>query len=307
MQNKKLGVQSWSNAEVMIPAATIDHDACMVALPTPQLLRVPLETAAAEVVSLPVRPEPPQVCSYAFRMPVPVEPLPDRQRPAARQPARVGESRTRISPPADVVKLSERFFYLLQPDLETTLATSRLAFPHRPYPFQLEGIAFLVPRHAAVLADEMGLGKSMQAITAIRLLVHAGEARRVLVVCPKGLVSNWQRELAEWAPELPVAVIEGDPARRRWQWSLEGMPVVLANYEVLVRDEVLLAETGQSFDLVVCDEAQRIKNRGSRTSGAVRSLSRGRAWALTGTPIENAAADLVSIFEFVSPDRKSVV
>ncbi len=301
MHNHKPGVWSWPTAGVMIPAATIDPDASTTVLPSPQLLRVPLETTAAEVVSPPVRLEPARVTSYAFRKPAPLRPEPACRRPARRPSAADGESRTRISPPADVVKLSERFFYLLQPDLETTLATSRLAFPHRPYPFQLEGIAFLVPRHAAVLADEMGLGKSMQAITAIRLLVHAGEARRVLVVCPKGLVFNWQRELAEWAPELPVAVIEGDPARRRWQWSLEGMPVVLANYEVLVRDEGLLAETGQSFDLVVCDEAQRIKNRGSRTSEAVRGLSRGRAWALTGTPIENAAADLVSIFEFVSP------
>ena len=200
------------------------------------------------------------------------------------EPPAAGPRRTPTAPPRDVVKLSERFFYLLQPDLETMLQVGKLEFPRQPFPFQLDGMAFLVPRHAAVLADEMGLGKSMQAISSIRLLVRSGEARRVLVVCPKGLVSNWARELADWAPELVVAVIEGDQARRRWQWSLPDVPVKLANYEVLVRDRDLVAELGLSFDLVCLDEAQRIKNRSSQTNQAVRSLDRRRSWALTGTP-----------------------
>ncbi len=209
--------------------------------------------------------------------------------------------RTRIAPPADVVKLSERFFYLLQPDLETILETSSLEFPRQPFPFQFDGMAFLMPRHGAVLADEMGLGKSMQAISSIRLLVRSGEARRVLVVCPKGLVSNWTRELADWAPEILVAVIEGDQQRRRWQWSLADVPVKVANYEVLVRDRDLIAELGLSFDLMVLDEAQRIKNRSSQTSEAVRSVPRRRSWALTGTPVENSSDDLVGVFEFIAP------
>ncbi|RLS78864.1 MAG: DEAD/DEAH box helicase [Planctomycetota bacterium] len=217
--------------------------------------------------------------------------------------ARSARPRTRIAPPQDVVKLSERFFYLLQPDLETMLQAGRLEFPRQPFPFQLDGMAFLMPRHGAVLADEMGLGKSMQAISSIRLLVRSGEARRVLVVCPKGLVSNWTRELADWAPELVVAVVEGDPQRRRWQWTLPDVPVKVANYEVLVRDRDLVAELGMSFDLVVLDEAQRIKNRSSQTSEAVRSVARRRSWALTGTPVENSADDLVGIFEFVAPGQ----
>jgi SNF2 family DNA or RNA helicase len=274
-----------------------------------------------EVRTLPLRMTLPQVGvqSYRFRAAVPPAVPPRRPRIAPGSVvtpdavvAVIGEDataatreasrrRARIAPPSDVVKLSERMFYLLQPDLETILETSDLVFPHDPFPFQYEGMAFLAPRHAAVLADEMGLGKSMQAISTIRLLLHGGEARRVLVVCPKGLVSNWRRELSEWAPEVVVAVIEGEPARRRWQWSLADVPVTLANYEVLVRDEALVADLGLSFDLVVLDEAQRIKNRGSRTAHAVRSLRRHRSWALTGTPVENSAADLVGLFEFVSP------
>ena len=67
--------------------------------------------------------------------------------------------------------------------------------PFQPYPYQLKGIAFLMPRHAALLADEMGLGKTAQVIIALRLLFHAGLIRKALVVCPKPLVINWTREL----------------------------------------------------------------------------------------------------------------
>ncbi len=210
-------------------------------------------------------------------------------------------STTRMAPPADVVKLEDRLFYVLQPPLESWVAGDTLHLPHQPFPYQYEGIAFLYPRHAAILADEMGLGKTMQAITAIRLLLHAGEVRSVLLVCPKPLVSNWEREFAQWAPEVPVTSIAGPQHRRHWQWQLPDVPVRIANYELLLRDRELLLEQGQEFDLVVLDESQRIKNRASNISSIVRQLRRSRSWAITGTPVENSAEDLVGIFEFVSP------
>lgn len=208
---------------------------------------------------------------------------------------------TRVKPPRDLVKLEDRLYCLLQPPLEVVAGMQALEFPCQPYPYQLEGVAFLYPRAAAVLADEMGLGKTVQAITALRLLIHAGEVRQALVVCPKPLVSNWQRELARWAPELPVLPIEGDAARRAWQWRQQNIPVRIANYELLQRDGPQAVAAGAAFDLVVLDEAQRIKNRASLTSQVVRALPRARSWALTGTPVENSAEDLVGIFEFVMP------
>ncbi len=214
---------------------------------------------------------------------------------------RCGSGRTRIEPSADAVKLEDRLFYLLQPPLETLLGGGQLAMPFPPFPYQLEGVAFLFSQHAAVLADEMGLGKTMQAITTIRLLLHAGQLRRVLLICPKPLVTNWQREFGLWAPEVPLAVVEGDRGRRAWQWSLDDVPVKIANYELLLRDRDELLDERQHFDLVVLDEAQRIKNRNSISNQLVRSLSRSRSWALTGTPIENTPDDLVGIFDFVSP------
>ena len=208
---------------------------------------------------------------------------------------------TRIKPAGDIIKLEDRLYYVLQPSLETIISDSTLSFPFHPFPYQLEGIAFLYPRFTAVLADEMGLGKTMQAIATMRLLLHAGEIRSALVVCPKPLVTNWQREFAMWAPEVPLAVIEGDQHRRTWQWQLGDAPVKIANYEVVNRDRKIVCGPDVRFDLVVLDESQRIKNRSSTTSQVVRSIPRSRNWALTGTPVENSPEDLVGIFEFLAP------
>jgi SNF2 family DNA or RNA helicase len=220
-----------------------------------------------------------------------------RLTPAA--PRSLRDTQTRIVPPSDVIKLDDRLFYLLQPPLETLLSGSSLAMPICPFPYQLAGISFLYPRHAAILADEMGLGKTMQAITAMRLLLHAGQIRHVLLVCPKPLVTNWQREFQIWAPEIPICVIEGDQSRRRWKWNLDDVPVKVSNYEALLRDREDVGGGFRHFDLVVLDEAQRIKNRSSSSHQVVCSVARTRSWALTGTPVENTSDDLVGIFEFL--------
>ena len=208
---------------------------------------------------------------------------------------------TRMRPPGDLVRLEDRLYYVLQPPLETIIQSAKLTFPFQPFPYQMEGIAFLFPRDAAILADEMGLGKTMQAITAIRMLLLSSELRNVLLICPKPLVTNWVREFRQWAPEIPLAVIEGDSAKRNWIWSNPQAPVKIANYELMMRDREAFENSELHFDLVVLDEAQRIKNRNSTTSEIVRSIPRTRSWALTGTPIENSVEDLVSIFEFLAP------
>ncbi|MGE0609022.1 MAG: DEAD/DEAH box helicase [Pirellulales bacterium] len=274
------------------------------------------ETAAPRVVSLAIKPKPPKVVSFAFQPPK------EAARPVAlmvggkasagtagsagskatNSDAAIAAARTvRIKPPGDVIKLQDRLFYLLQPPIESWMSSQQLNFPFHPFTYQLEGVAFLYPRYAAVLADEMGLGKTMQAITAIRMLLRSGELQNVLLICPKPLVSNWRREFQSWAPELPLLVIEGDQARRRWQWNLPDAAVRIANYELLHRDREVLTQPGLRFDLIVLDEAQRIKNRHGNTSQVVRSIARGRNWALTGTPVENSPEDLVGIFEFLSP------
>jgi SNF2 family DNA or RNA helicase len=215
-------------------------------------------------------------------------------------------TRTRIAPPRSLVKLDQRLAYLLQSPLEQLLAQDSLSLPFEPFPYQYEGIAFLYPRFSAVLADEMGLGKTMQAITGLRLLLHSGHVRRALLICPKPLVTNWQREFELWAPEIPVSVIQGNQATRNWQWSREDAAVTLANYELVTRDHDGLAGGSDPYDLVILDESQRIKNRNGKTAQIVRNIPRQRSWALTGTPVENSADDLVGIFDFVSPGLLSL-
>ena len=229
-----------------------------------------------------------------------IRPLSNSLLPASGSPL---SGRTRIRPPRDLVKLEDRLRLLLQPPLESLLAARSLRFAFPPFAYQLDGVAFLYPRHEAVLADEMGLGKTMQAVTAIRLLAHHGHLRRVLLACPKPLMSNWRREFAVWAPELPVTLVEGGPVRRLWLWHESGDLVTIANYESLVRDRDQVCDPRNYYDLVVLDEAQRIKNASSTTNEVVRSIPRRRSWALTGTPIENSVEDLVGIFEFVAPGR----
>jgi len=213
------------------------------------------------------------------------------------------KKRIRTAPTADMVLVKDRLLYLLQPPLDGLFDGRQLEVPFEPFPYQLEGIAFLMPRHAALLADEMGLGKTAQAILALRLLFHQGVVRSALIVTPKPLVHNWCRELKMWAPDLPFEVFPTEPEMRRTTWKVSNCPLKLINYESLTRDADFAADPGIYFDVVVLDEAQRIKNKDSKTAQVVRSVNRGRSWALTGTPIENHADDLVNLFAFIDPGR----
>jgi SNF2 family DNA or RNA helicase len=252
-----------------------------------------------------------EVSTEGWRFPTPVEPsgvsAPQEFKARLHEPEPAGgenaKKKTRLHPPPDTVILKERLLYLLQPPLETLFAGKQVRLPFSPYPYQLEGMAFLMPRSAALLADEMGLGKTMQTIVALRLLFHAGLIQRVLLVCPKPLVNNWSRELHTWAEDLPFEIIGGDAEARRTSWWVSNCPLKVVNYEILTRDAALLGDERVRFDVVVLDEAQRIKNHDSKTAEVVRSLHRSRSWALTGTPIENRPEDLINIFSFVDKGR----
>ena len=125
-----------------------------------------------------------------------------------KKPSRLDENgkpkHTRVKPPPNALSLQDRLFYLLQPPLESWLAGQELIMPFEPFPYQYEGIAWMFARHSALLADEMGLGKTMQTITGIRLLLRSGQVNRILLICPKPLIPNWQREFRTWAEELPI-------------------------------------------------------------------------------------------------------
>jgi SNF2 family DNA or RNA helicase len=200
--------------------------------------------------------------------------------------------------------LAERLLLVLQPPLEALLeAQGLLEWPASLYPYQHDGVQALVESDALLLADDMGLGKTIQAIAALRVLIHLRRADQALVVAPASLLSQWRREFENWAPELRVEVVRGSQHDRLRQWRRR-KHIFIVSYETLRQDHEASRLEGPSaikWDAVVLDEAQKIKNRSTRASVACKSLQRQRSWALTGTPLENSLDELASIVEFLTP------
>ncbi|WP_026426097.1 DEAD/DEAH box helicase [Actinokineospora inagensis] len=160
--------------------------------------------------------------------------------------------------------------------------------------YQLRGLRWLERMTrlglGACLADDMGLGKT---ITVIALHLHRSTVEPTLVVCPASLLGNWAREVARFAPSVPVTRYHGT-AR-----ALVDSGIVLTTYAVLRRDTDRLA--AQPWGLVVADEAQHAKNPDSATARALRAIPCPARVALTGTPVENSLTDLWSIVDWTTP------
>lgn len=166
------------------------------------------------------------------------------------------------------------------------------------YSYQVEGVAFLASSGRAVLADDMGLGKTLQAIAASRWLVEHEGVRKVLIVCPASLKSQWEREIGRFTGAT-VQVIQGGVAQRLRQWGGDAT-FFIANYELLLRD-LPVVQQALAPDLLVLDEAQRIRNWRTRIAATVKALRTRYAFVLTGTPLENRLEDLYSLMQVVDP------
>ena len=221
-----------------------------------------------------------------------------------RHPARTKRgSRTRQKHKRTESSLAERLLLVLQPPLEALLDRAAFSNGPDPLPVPYDGVQALVESDALLLADDMGLGKTIQAIAAIRVLVHLRRAEQVLIVVPAGLVTQWRREFETWAPELRVTVVRGAPHDRLRMWRSRAH-VFVTGYETLLRDFDPVYDSGPhkvTWDVAILDEAQRIKNRQTQTSQICKQLYRRRSWALTGTPLENRVEELASIVQFVHP------
>jgi SNF2 family DNA or RNA helicase len=167
------------------------------------------------------------------------------------------------------------------------------------YPYQMRGALFAAYRGRCILGDDMGLGKTIQTMAAAELLARERGIERVLVVAPASVKYQWETEIRKFT-NRPVQVIDGSAKARR---ALYGQPTFyrLINYEFVLRD--LEELNAWQADLIVLDEAQRIKNWEAKISRAVKKLRSRYALVLTGTPLENKLEELYSIVQFVDDRR----
>ncbi|MFA6245100.1 MAG: SNF2-related protein [Candidatus Hydrogenedentales bacterium] len=163
------------------------------------------------------------------------------------------------------------------------------------YPYQQEGALFAAKAGRCLIADDMGLGKTIQAIAACEILARTSGIERILLICPTALKHQWKQEIERFAGRT-VTVIEGLRPTRKALYAEESFYKVL-NYETVCQDVDLIA--GLRPDMVILDEAQRIKNWQTRRAKAVKQIESDYAIVLTGTPIENRLEELHSIMEFV--------
>lgn len=177
------------------------------------------------------------------------------------------------------------------------LRTSLLKTPLLPY--QLDGIAFAAGAGRAVLADDMGLGKTIQGVGLAEFLAQNAGIKKVLVVCPASLKSQWRSEIRRFC-NRDVQLIVGRTAERTGQYNNEAF-FTICNYEQVLRDLLFVEKV--KWDLIILDEGQRIKNWETRTSQVIKGLRSPFALVLSGTPLENRLDDLYSVVQFIDDRR----
>jgi non-specific serine/threonine protein kinase len=170
-------------------------------------------------------------------------------------------------------------------------------------PYQKAGVDWLHFLHqyhfGGVLADDMGLGKTVQALVFLQSLKERGEAKRAsLLVVPKSLLVNWQREAARFTPELRILEFTG-AGRQKDPSIFDEYDIVLTTYGTMLRDVEFLRT--YRFHYVILDESQAIKNPLAKTARAARLLNADHRLVMTGTPVENTTFELWSQFAFLNP------
>ncbi|MFI5334127.1 MAG: SNF2-related protein [Chlamydiales bacterium] len=172
--------------------------------------------------------------------------------------------------------------------------------------YQEEGVRWLerlrIMYLNGILADDMGLGKTLQAIVGISQLYKkkAKDDKVSLIVCPTSLLYNWKEEFHKFNPKLKVMVIDGIPShRKKLIDNINQYDVVVTSYTLLQKDIESYKSVG--FSYAILDEAQHIKNRGTRNAKSVKMVQAEHRLILSGTPIENSLDELWSLFDFLMP------
>lgn len=167
------------------------------------------------------------------------------------------------------------------------------------YPYQADGVLFAARAGRALIGDEMGLGKTIQAVAAAELLIRHFGVSKVLVICPTSLKYQWQSEIARFV-DREARVISGGRAARPLEYAQEDV-YKITNFEKIQPDLDLISDWGP--ELVIVDEAQRVKNWNTIAARALKRIDSPYAFVLTGTPLENKLEELISIVQFIDQHR----
>ncbi|MCM3691479.1 DEAD/DEAH box helicase [Neobacillus niacini] len=171
-------------------------------------------------------------------------------------------------------------------------------------PFQEDGFIWLKSLHyrriGGLLADDMGLGKTIQVVSFLSYLQQTKQLTPVLIVVPKTLIENWEKELMKFAPSLLGSIrIHSGLQRTKNSSVLQQTGITITTYQTLVKDQLVFGQV--DWQAVICDEAQAIKNPSTAASKVIKAMKARFRLAMTGTPVENSLSELWSIMDFVQP------
>ena len=168
------------------------------------------------------------------------------------------------------------------------------------YEYQKKGVEFAARAGRCLIADEMGLGKTVQALAAAELYEQKFGISKTLIVCPTSLKYQWKTEIERFTKKK-AHVVEGTKISRRKQYEETTEPYIIVGYHTVKNDLQELNDL--DFDLLILDEAQRIKNWATQISSAIKKLRTNYAFVLTGTPLENKLEELYSIMQVIDQYR----
>ena len=172
--------------------------------------------------------------------------------------------------------------------------------------YQEQGVSWLLDSYGRILADDMGLGKTAQSISAATRLIKECKITSVLILCPSPLIENWLNELSIWAPSFCSISIRhtGSKKKEIWNALMGNSHFIVTNYEQL---RGLPSITKNFiFDLVICDEAHKLRKGTSSLSINLKRISYQRIFALSGTPIEHDTGDLINLINIINPKANTV-
>ncbi len=169
----------------------------------------------------------------------------------------------------------------------------------RLFDYQKESILYSLFKKGNIIADEMGLGKTLQAIAVALLKRDIYGFNKTLIICPASLKYQWKKEIEKFTGEK-AAIIEGMRKDRHTNYKSATEFFLIANYEAVMRDITIIQKYPP--DMIILDEAQKIKNYDTKTSHAVKSIPKKHSLVITGTPLENNLLDLYSIMNFIDPE-----